>query len=344
MQQINVSELKPHPRNNEFFDDISGAKWDTFLESVKSRGIIEPIIITPDKVIVSGHQRVRAAKELGITTVTCDVHTYDNDDQILQELLETNLRQRGNVDGSDKQIGLRIKELERLYGIQHGNNQYERTRNNFVSTKTQEDLAAQLDMDVRTLQNYKLLTEMIPELEDLVDTGIVTKTTALAIMRNLSPEEQEELISSMDTTKKITKEKVQEYINEIKRLKENPSVPADYELIKKRANDYKSDYEHLQNEFQEKVKELQDLRKQLETMNDNSPATKYEQKLKDSVLLFCSRVANFIESVGGYVWLTNEINNIPETEREGYIRSVGVIKSWADTMEYNIKNNIKEEN
>ena len=37
-------------------------------------------------------------------------------------------------------------------------------------------------MDVRTLQNYKLLAEMIPELSDLVDTGVVTKTTALAII------------------------------------------------------------------------------------------------------------------------------------------------------------------
>lgn len=28
MQQININELKPHPRNNEFFDDINGEKWD----------------------------------------------------------------------------------------------------------------------------------------------------------------------------------------------------------------------------------------------------------------------------------------------------------------------------
>ncbi len=73
------------------------------------------------------------------------------------------------MDGSDKQIGLRIKELERLYGIKNGGNrgnQYvEAERNNFVLAKTQEDLAAQLDIDVRTLRNYKLLTEMIPELE-----------------------------------------------------------------------------------------------------------------------------------------------------------------------------------
>lgn len=83
MQQINVNELKPHPRNNEFFDDMSGEKWQEFLDSIKVRGVIEPIVITHDKVIVSGHQRVRACKNLGIRTVTCDVHAYDNEDQIL---------------------------------------------------------------------------------------------------------------------------------------------------------------------------------------------------------------------------------------------------------------------
>lgn len=37
-----------------------------------------------------------------------------------QDLLETNIRQRGDVGGSAKKVGLRIKELERLYGIQNG--------------------------------------------------------------------------------------------------------------------------------------------------------------------------------------------------------------------------------
>lgn len=39
-----------------------------------------------------------------------------------------------------------------------------------------------IGISVDTLNNYKKLTELIPELEDLVDTGIVTKTTALAII------------------------------------------------------------------------------------------------------------------------------------------------------------------
>lgn len=190
---------------------MTGEKWNEFLESVKSRGVIEPIVITPNKVIVSGHQRVRACKELGVEEITCDVHLYNNEDEILQDLLETNIRQRGDVGGSAKKVGERIKELERIYGVEKGNNQYSSLPNNSVSSQT--DIATKMGISVDTLQNYKLLAEMIPELSDLVDTGIVTKTTALAIMKELSEEEQLELIDSLDTTKKITGRQIQEYIS-----------------------------------------------------------------------------------------------------------------------------------
>ena len=347
MQQINVYELKPHPRNNEFFDDMTGDKWKEFLESVKKRGVIEPVVITPDKMIVSGHQRVRACKELGISTVMCDIHAYDNGDQILQDLLETNIRQRGDVGGSAKKVGLRIKELERIYGIQHGGDRGNQDEKNSSCIKTQTQLATDVGMDVRTLQNYKLLADMIPELSDLVDTGIVTKTTALAVMKELSEEEQLELISSHDTTKRITQKQVQQYIDKIKELESRaPKIvkPDDYDSTKKELQNYKFDYKQLKSQFDEKVKELQSLRKQIEAINDNSPQTQYEKKLKDSTLLFCTKVSNFIEQVGGYIWLTDKINEIPELEREGYIRSVHAIKSWADTMEYNINNKVKEIN
>lgn len=80
-----------------------------------------------------------------------------------------------------KKVGKRIKELERLYGIQNGSisfqgNQYEVVTNKSEAPKkTQEQLAAQMGISVDTLQNYKILSEMIPELEELLDTGVVTK-------------------------------------------------------------------------------------------------------------------------------------------------------------------------
>lgn len=82
--------------------------------------------------------------------------------------------------GSAKKVGARIKELERLYGIKvggNGSNQHEQIPNNSEIAKSQEDIAKLMGISVDTLQNYKKLTEMIPELEDLVDTGIVTKTS-----------------------------------------------------------------------------------------------------------------------------------------------------------------------
>ena len=261
MQQININELKPHPRNNEFFDDMSGEKWKEFIESIKTRGVIEPIVITPDKVIVSGHQRVRACKELGIKTVMCDVHTYNSEDEILQDLLETNIRQRGDVGGSAKKVGLRIKKLERIYGIKqggsgfYGNKHTENnveTPNNSETLKTQEQLAKEMGISVDTLNNYKKLTEMIPELEELVDTGIAKPTTALAIMRNLSEDEQLEMISSLDTTKKITQKQVQQYIDKIKELESREPKVIDN-------TDYSS-IERLEN----KIKELESQKSILE--------------------------------------------------------------------------------
>lgn len=99
--------IKSTPYVNDFIIDIHGIYLD----------ITEPIVITPDKVIVSGHQRVRACKELGIDEINCDIHLYNNEDEILQDFLETNIRQRGEIGGSAKKVGKRIKELERLYGI-----------------------------------------------------------------------------------------------------------------------------------------------------------------------------------------------------------------------------------
>lgn len=105
----------------------------------------------------------------------------------LWDLLETNIRQRGDVGGSAKKVGLRIKELERIYGVKQGGsgyygNQHEESSNNYKTPKTEEDIAKEIGISIASLQNYKKLTEMIPELEDLVDTGIATPTTALDII------------------------------------------------------------------------------------------------------------------------------------------------------------------
>lgn len=107
----------------------------------------------------------------------------------LKDLIETNIRQRGIGNPNPVKLGRCIKELERIYGIEHGGDR--KTSNPKVSDLNQSDIAEMIGISVDTLNNYKKLTELIPELEDLVDTGVVTKRrvfpfTYIIIRRNTS--------------------------------------------------------------------------------------------------------------------------------------------------------------
>lgn len=108
-----------------------------------------------------------------------DVHTthfqkLNNEDEILQDLLETNIRQRGIGNPNPVKLGRCIKELERIYGIKNGGSGYygnqhsknEESSNNYKTPKTEEDIAKEIGISIASLQNYKKLTEMIPELSD----------------------------------------------------------------------------------------------------------------------------------------------------------------------------------
>lgn len=114
MQQININELKSHPRNNEFFDDITGDSWEAFLESIKSSGIIEPIVVTKNMVIVSGHQRVRAAKELGIETILADIHEYDDEEDVFLNMLLSNLNRVKEIPSLIRRCEI-ISEIEKIF-------------------------------------------------------------------------------------------------------------------------------------------------------------------------------------------------------------------------------------
>ena len=121
-------------------------------------------------------------------SINAEIKIYESEDEVLAALITTNIRQRGIGNPNPVKLGRCIKELERIYGIKHGGsgyygNQHEEFGNNFVTPKTEKDLASEIGVDVRTLQNYKKLTEMIPELEELLDTGIVTKTTTILVLQ-----------------------------------------------------------------------------------------------------------------------------------------------------------------
>lgn len=340
MQQININELKPHPRNNEFFDDMTGDAWNAFKESIATSGIVEPIVVTQDMVIVSGHQRIRAAKELGLSTIMVDIRKYENDDKVLKDLIETNIRQRGIGNPNPVKLGRCIKELERIYGIEHGNNQFDRTPK-VSDSLNQEQLAEMIGISVDTLNNYKKLTKLIPELEDLVDTGILAPTTALALVKYMSPSEQEEFVKSMDITKKITKGQVQQYIDKIKQLEnDNPKIKeletqiselkTEKNILERKIklNQEESDkYNKLKSDIEFLTKQKTDLGRQIDSATELAGLTVRLQKLLETELApikfkRCMEELNFSDVC---------IRNLTDI--------INKIDDWSDEMKKFLNNN-----
>lgn len=221
--KIKISELKPHPQNNYYFDDMEGDAWDSLLQSISTSGVTNAITINDKKIIISGHQRIRACNVLGIDEISYKMICYESEEKEIKDLIESNLRQRVLGNTNPVKLGRCFDFLNEYYGFQNGGDRRSEekvfTLKNSNIPVNQSELADSYGITKQTMSNYMRMANMIPELEDLVDTGIVTKDTALAIIKNLSNDEQRELILSMDITKKITKREAKKYIDEIKSLK-----------------------------------------------------------------------------------------------------------------------------
>lgn len=113
MQQININVLKPHPRNNEFFDDLSGEEFERLKNSIQDEKIYTDILVSPDMTIISGHQRVRAAKELGLTLVPIKIdEDLQDEDSKLRALISNNFGRRKNDPTKDRKALATYVELK----------------------------------------------------------------------------------------------------------------------------------------------------------------------------------------------------------------------------------------
>ena len=212
MQTVPITKLNPHPDNSYYFDDITGESWDNFLRSIKTSGVKVEVLVTQDMTIVSGHQRIRACKELGINEVRVHVNHYDDEDSILKDMIEINVMQRGIGNINPVKMGRCIKTLERIYGIRSGSaGRASLEDNNYplkIIPRIEQEFADKLGISLPSLKNYKKLAELIPEVQGFLATGMINPTTALALARQLSSDDQIRLLSQFDAAKKYTKDEM----------------------------------------------------------------------------------------------------------------------------------------
>ena len=194
VQNITISELVPfkdHP-----FKVVDDEAMLRTTESIAQYGVLTPLIARPLEnggyEIISGHRRAHAAEMAGLTEVPVLVRQMD-DDAATVLMVDSNL-QRENILPSERAYAYKMK----LEAMKHQGSRSDLTSSQ-VGTKLRTDqvMAAELGESRNQIQRYIRLTNLIPELLEMVDQKQISFNPAVELSY-LAPEEQEIFMQAMD--------------------------------------------------------------------------------------------------------------------------------------------------
>ena len=173
-----IDDFPDHPFKVKMDEDM-----DQLVESIKERGLITPITLRPKEdgryEIVSGHRRKKACEIAGLSVVKADVRELSRDEAIVL-MVESNL-QRSVILPSEKAFSykMRLEALKRMPGRPTKN--YSPVENNFSGTTSSSVMAENVGESTATIFRYIRLTELIPELLDIVDDGKIALRPAVEL-------------------------------------------------------------------------------------------------------------------------------------------------------------------
>ena len=187
-----------------------------------------------------------------------------------------------------------------------------------------------------TLVNYNMLIEMLPALEDVVNTGIVSVEAAKAVFQEMSPINQELFIDSLDYVKRLLQQRdsrIKEMESDIA-AKTVVETPADYIPLKKANRDMERQNEFLEARLRKLDKENGQLKRQIaELQKQTDPEQEHLKKIHEAVQLFGGKTEVYLKEMDKFAWLLDDLENVPEEDLEAYVEAIKAVKSWAVSMD-----------
>ena len=196
VQQIPIGELFPF--KNHPFKVLDDDSMSDTVESVKQYGVLSPLIARPRPEggyeIISGHRRQHAAELAGLETLPVIVRQMDDDAAVVL-MVDSNL-QRENILPSERAFAYKMK----LEAIKNQGARSDLTSGQIgPKLHSDEKVARDAGESRKQIQRFIRLTNLIPELLDMVDNKTVSFNPAVELSY-LSPEQQQEVIQSMNDT------------------------------------------------------------------------------------------------------------------------------------------------
>ncbi len=179
-----IDDFPDHPFKVRMDEDM-----EQLVESIKERGLITPITLIPKEdgryEIVSGHRRKKACEIAGLSVVKADIREMSHDEAIIL-MVESNL-QRSTILPSEKAFSYKM----RYEAMKRQGKRSDLTSTPVVSKlRSNEELGAGNGESREQVRRYIRLTELIPDLLDLVDNGAIALRPAVELSY-LTYDEQE---------------------------------------------------------------------------------------------------------------------------------------------------------
>ena len=206
VQQIPLSEIRPF--KNHPFKVTDDELMQQTIDSIMQVGVLNPAIIRPAPEggyeMVAGHRRLHAADLAGLKTIPAIVRNLDDDEAVIL-MVDSNL-QRETISPMERAQAYKMKlEAIRRKAGRPAKTEEKDVPDNSVQVgqnfdgKTSRELLAENSPDSSTqIQRYIRLTELTPELQQMVDEKKIGMTPAVEISY-LKPEEQQMLLTAIDS-------------------------------------------------------------------------------------------------------------------------------------------------
>ena len=198
VRSIPITELVPF--KNHPFKVVDDEAMLRTTESIAQYGVLTPLIARPledgSYEIISGHRRVHAAEVAGLTEVPVLVREMD-DDAATVLMVDSNL-QREHILPSERAFAYKMKLEAMKHQGERSDLQREGTSSQLgTKLRSDQEMAEQLGSSRNQIQRYIRLTNLIPELLDMVDQKQISFNPAVELSY-LKTEEQEIFLETMD--------------------------------------------------------------------------------------------------------------------------------------------------
>ena len=176
-QEIELGRIHAFP--NHPFKVLDDDKMETLVDSIRENGILNPVIVRPDQTgnyeMISGHRRLHAAGIVGLKKISAIVKEMSDDEAIIK-MVDANI-QREEILPSERAWSLKMK----MDAIKRQGKRSDLTSDQNGPKLSAVEVGESAGISSTQVKRYIRLTELIPEILDLVDQKKVQFTLAVDI-------------------------------------------------------------------------------------------------------------------------------------------------------------------